>query len=383
MSALVWLSYSSLLVLGLLDNVRGPFFPEILSELQLNGSAGSLFFAVTSMMAFLGSWSCQFILKKRDSMFLMWVAGFNFAVGYIAIALSHDFFIVLAACALFGLAFGIWNVGQNLLIVEGCAPEFRRRAFNGLHSMYGLAALLAPIVASGFRWVGFDWRQSFLALSVFPLWLGIWSFAWRDKTRAHSEESPAQPFTPAERRLGWVLALILAGYLWGELSVTTRFVLWLRTDLGFSPDRANFYQSAFFAGLLGGRLILSFVPLKGISNWSLMILSSGVSALLLYLGLLSSPLWILLSGFTMSPFFPVLMDQINLMFGKKSAQALGVVIGSGSLSVVVMHVVIGGVTDWMGLTLALKICAFVQLASCAGVLWLKQQNPRHQNETPH
>ncbi len=373
MSALVWMAYVSLLVLGLVDNIRGPFFPEILAELNLTGTVGSLFFAVTSLMAFVGSWSCQFILRSRNSMFIMWFAGFIFHLGFVAVALAQGLFLLLLACAFFGWAFGAWNVGQNLLVVEGAQDHLRRRLLNGLHSMYGAAALLAPILASMFRWFGFDWRDTFLFLSVLPLLMGLWSFRWRGETHARVTSATALRLTPEEWRRCLALALVLSAYLWGELSVTTRLTLWLRTDLDFSPDRANFYQSMFFAGLLGGRIALSFIALQAVSNWVLLSLSGGLSALFFHLGLSVSPEWILVAGVTMAPFFPVAMDQVNEMFGAKSAQALGFVIGFGSLSLVVMHLAVGALTDWAGLTRALQLCAFAQLAACAGVLWLRRQ----------
>jgi hypothetical protein len=45
------------MTLGLIDNARGPFFPEILKDLELNGTYGSTFFATTSLLAFVGSLS--------------------------------------------------------------------------------------------------------------------------------------------------------------------------------------------------------------------------------------------------------------------------------------------------------------------------------------
>lgn len=374
MSALVFLAYMSLLVLGLVDNIRGPFFPEILNELQLTGSTGSLFFAVTSLMAFVGSWSSHFILRKLDSLFLMWISSLIFSLGFIAVANASGLVLLILACALFGLAFGGLNVAQNLMVVEGTSFRLRRRLLNGLHSMYGFAALVAPLSATMFRWLGFNWRQTFMILAILPFLLAVWAFTWRNKKHRHEKPEPAKSLSPIEWRLCLGLALVLSSYLWGELSVGTRMVLWLRQDLGFAPDQANFYQAAFFAGLLFGRVVLSFVHFPGVSNWWLLSTSTGLSGLLYLCGLAFDPRLVIFSGFTMAPFFPVLMDQVNELFRKKSAQAMGIVIGAGSLSMVFMHVVIGALTDWIGLTRALEVCAIAQLLACAGLLWLQRQS---------
>ena len=59
----------------------------------------------------------------------------------------------------------------------------------------------------------------------------------------------------------------------------------------------------------------------------------------------------------MAPFYPVLMDEVARHFGRKGAQAMGFIIGSGSGSVVLMHILIGQVNAAWGLTTALAMCA--------------------------
>jgi FHS family glucose/mannose:H+ symporter-like MFS transporter len=371
--ALILLAYISLLVSGIVDNIRGPLFPDIINEFSLSGSTGSLFFAVTSLMMIAGGWSAHHILCRRDALFLTWLSSFVFAIGMTLIGLAGGLISLLVGGALVGWSFSSWTVVQNLMVVQNAPPEFRRRFLNGLHSMFGIGALLAPLLASAFRSLGMDWRRSFLILALAPFTFGVWAFLWRSRDRDRRGEEKPRGVSRGEWPTLFALGLILSGYLWGELSVTTRFVLWLRQDNGFAPDRANFYQTFFFTGLLAGRLALSFIHLPGISSWRILLMSAASSGLLYMIGLQVSPKLVLVAGLTMAPFFPVLMDLTNELLREKSSQALAFVVAFSSLAVVFMHVTVGIVSDHFGLTRALQLCAFAQLLACAEIVWLRRR----------
>lgn len=353
MSALIGLAYLSLLVLSLLDNIRGPFFPEVLSDLHLNGSLGSMFFATTSLFAFIGSWSSHRLLQQRSSLFLMGLASVIAAAGFAAISVSVQLPLLLLSCALFGWGYGAINLAQNLMVYESAPVHLRRRLFSGLHGMYGLAALLAPLIASLFRSFGFSWRQCFAVLALLPALLFLVSL--RFKSPRPAVEQVRVAMTRLEWRHCLLFALMMAGYLWGEVSISTRLVLWSRSALGYSPNAADLLLSGFFLTLLAGRIVFTFVHFSKIDNWRILQGSAALAAVTYLLALLHSPLWMVVVGLCMAPFFPVAMEQISTSFHAKSAQALGFILGFGSLSIVVMHLVLGVLSDAYGVGQALMV----------------------------
>jgi FHS family glucose/mannose:H+ symporter-like MFS transporter len=366
--ALIWLAYVGLLVFGLLDNIRGPFFPDILNELHLNGTLGSTFFATTSLLAFCGSWLAPRVAHRYSSLYLLNAATLGVGLGFAAIALSPRLGWLLPSCAFFGLGYGALNLAQNLVVAEVAPLHLRRRIFSGLHAMYGLAALLAPLTASASRWMGMSWRDCFLCLAVLPIVLATIGLKFRAPVRDHHSQALQN-----KRLVGreWLLcigfSLMLALYLWGEISVGTRLVLWLRTERSFSPDAADFYLSGFFLTLLAGRLLFGFLHFERLSNWTILCASAGLSAVSYLMGLWLSPLWFVLVGFTMAPFYPIAMEQVATSFQAKSARALGFVLGFGSFSVVILHLSLGWCTDRFGLSRALYLgpgalaCIFLAL----------------------
>ncbi len=355
MPALIALAYLSLLALGLMDNMRGPFFPEIIADLQLNATEAASFYGITSLSAFFGSFMSHRLMKGRDVLNVMTLISVVFTLGYAGVSQSHEYIFLLAFCAIFGWAYGFLNVLQNVLVSEAAPKSKRRRLLNGLQGMYGLAAFLAPVMATVMRDVGFTWRMTFLLLAALPLIVAAMSW-WKRGVHLYAHDAPpAERLNSKEWRLCAAMAVVMSVYLWGELSASTRLVLWLRTERGFAPDAADFQLGIFFLGMLTGRLTFSFLSFEKLNNWTILMLSAVLSSVIYLAGLHYSPWLLALSGLAFAPFFPVMMDEAAMSFRNKAPQALGVIIGVGNLSIMSMHMAVGVLTASFGLTAALHV----------------------------
>lgn len=364
MPALIVLAYLSLLTLGLLDNVRGPFLFEIQRDLDLSGTGGSAFFAASSLLAFVGSWYSHRLLRGRDPLRVLAFASVVMTIGFAAVSRSMNFALLLVSAGVFGWAYGTLNALQNVIVSEAAPVASRRRYLGGLQGMYGLAAWLAPMTATSLRLAGLDWRTIFLALAALPVFVAVPAWYFRGRVQTHAPE--VLPLNKAERLACAGFAALLAIYLWGELSISTRLVLWLRTRHEFSAEAADSQLALFFVLMLAGRLFLALVHLKIISNWLILMVSVLASSVLYFLGLKVSPYFVAYCGLTLAPFFPVILDQIATTFGAKSSRAMGVIIGVGNLSIVAMHLSVGALTDLFNLSAALIVGpAALLIAGCA------------------
>jgi MFS family permease len=357
---LVVLAYVSLLALSLIDASRGPYYPDILQDLQVNATRGSLFFAVVSLTAFFGSWRSHGFVQRHSALRLLSWSSLMLGLGFAGIGLAPSEAIMLACCTLVGFSFGALNLAQAVLIFESTTDtKKRRRLYNGLHAMYGAAALGAPLLASFTREVGLTWRHAFAAMACLPVVVSFGSFFLRPQGSKMRSTEPAAPLNRSEWKWCLFFALLVAFYLWGELSLSTRVVLWLRRDRGYSPETADLYLAGFFASMLAGRIVFSSMSFHSISNGTLLSVSAALGSVLYFAGLTYDPRLVIVAGLAMAPFYPVVMDQVARHFNRKSSQALGFVIGSGSLAVVLMHIAVGYISDQAGLTVALQVCAGV------------------------
>lgn len=341
------------MTLGLIDNARGPFFPEILHDLGLTGTLGGAFYATSSLFAFLGSMLSHRLLQARSTFGLMLITSLFFGIGFALVSQASNFLYLIAACAFFGWTFGILNVTQNILVCEASSPRARRQFLSGLHAVYGVSALLAPLICTVLRSNDFNWRQSFMVLSVPPILLvlcGLWIKSPKPLRPTHEVRIKGR-----EWRMIAGMSLTMACYLWGELSASTRLVLWLRTERGFDPVQADYLLAGFFLALLSGRLLFTFHSFPKLNNWLILCASSALGGVMYLCALHVSPWFSVISALFMSPFYPVIMDECSHAFGNKTSQALSWIIGVGSLSLVLMHMTIGVVGDIWGVTAALHL----------------------------
>lgn len=365
------MSYVSLLLLGLMDNIRGPFYPDVLKDLSLSSTKGSLFFAMASFAALGGNVLGSFLLLKVTAHGLMNYSVMGLGAGFLLIGKSTTFPLLMLSCVFFGIHFGMLNVSQNVVVQRNASPLYRRRIFNGLHAMYGLAALLAPIFATGFFKLGWSWPESFgvvgsLAFIVGGFFLAkAWKWGQAAPQNAQELRSKKEIFSPVKAML---LASSLAFYMVSELSLSTRVVLWTREVFAFSVEHANFYMALFCGGLFITRLTLTFVSLSRFSNVSILVTSGLVSIVFYVTGLLVHPFWAVLSGLSMGPFFPVVLDEMSRRFGLKASQVIGWGITVGSMGIVAMHFTLGVLTDHFGVDHALWLGPVSMLLALTALL---------------
>lgn len=383
---LIGAAYASLFALGLADNARGPLFPEILQDLKLGDAAGSWMFGVTSAGVIAGSVFLRPLLRYVTPRQLLQASLIGLGLGLIGLGFSPGLPLLLGASLVMGIALGGLALGQNLLVQEGTPLAYQRRAFGGLHSMYGVASLLAPLaVALGTR-VGLDWREVlfWLALPCGLIALGT-QFSGDGLPALPAEPEPepdeAQPAgdspraellkpAPAENAAELPPAL-LRGRLWtiaamtgccvvAELLLSTRIPLLLRRS-GVPRETADLYLSAFFACLLLGRLVVTFVPMRGISNRKLLAGSTLASLGLFALGLVVEPRLLPLAALTLAPCFPVATALLAEEHPLLMERGMSLLMAVTSFLLVVAHGGVGLLSEALTLRHALWLgpCALV------------------------
>ncbi|MBX2986897.1 MAG: MFS transporter [Bdellovibrionaceae bacterium] len=359
LSAASWcviLAYLSLFAYGLGDNIRGPLYPEILRAYELSNTAGSWVFGLSSLAGVLGSLASHAFFRRWDRVrtlnFSLVVMAFSLA----GMGLAPDFFWMLAACAGFGFSMGLISVCQNALASVG-APEHRRRQIlGGLHSMYGLASLLAPmLVAVLVPWTG-SWRSPFLMAAAVTALLAVWTL-WKlprepEETLHKGSHRSARGGPPPRRAEQLWVSVILSCYVVAEILIGTRLALYLRRESGADLESSSLAVTMFFVGLLAGRLLMAVLP--GTGSLRRILAGSLIGSIsLLILGLQGWTWGLILSGLAMAPFYPVVVAFIAQQIPRHIDSTMSWALTLQSFMVVVMHVLVGWLTDEHGIHAAL------------------------------
>lgn len=359
-------SYAALAAMGLVDNTRGPLFGDILKELELSDSLGSPMFAVASLGVAIGSLLTGRLARAIGSVRAMQAALLGISAGFVMIALTPDLTILVVGSLVFGVGFGGTAVCQNVMIEESCPPELRRRGFAGLHATYGIASLSSPLAVVLLTRSGADWRAAFLVVAIVPAAVALSAFAVQRPPRRKALQ--AKGSAPTRRLDLALIALATGGCVVAEIGLATRLPLLLERE-AWTPDRAKVWLSLFFFGMLVGRLVVTILPLRGISNRALLALCSASGGIVFLVGLSSAPAVLPLVGLCVGPFFPVAMDLLTEEFPDGLESAIGIVMASLSVLLVCAHTAIGLLSDEFGLRAALLIGPAGLLASLLLLAW--------------
>lgn len=372
----VALAYSSLFLLGLADNLRGPLYPDVMKDLQLSDAQGAWLWAVASGFGFVGAVMAPAWMNRAGLHgTLKWALSLMVA-GQLTMALSPHLSIALLGSLFFGMSIGLLGVVQNLLVLQAGPAHLIQKLQAGLHSNYAGASLLAPLFLAGLAFWIPGWRFGYAGGALLSL-IGL-VFIWRQKSASieghHHARTKHQDPGKFQKFYAYWVGGVLALYVVMEIMVSSRLALFLRREAQFDFQSASLATTLFFVGLLSGRVVFIFWR-PSFSLKLQMLASLTGSLLLMVLALYGDPRWLILSGFTMAPFYPLAMSYLGSEFPKHMGQATAAAVALNGVCVVLMHLGVGGLTESMGIVDALKIgpvTAVVAIVMLAIDPWIKK-----------
>lgn len=335
---LISFSYICLFFLGFIDNSRGPIYPALLKYFNVSTNIGSLIFVLSSLGNFLTSLLAPKIVARfsllNPSRFGL--CCFSVAALLMGIAPGNNWGLgmVFISSLLFGIGIGIHGVTLNLIVTYNSNISNRRKIFSGLHSMYGLASLLAPFIISVAFSFNLSWKDYFLFICAFLVFIIVLSFhknLYETKDKNFIKEPKTKPLLSKTIPAG----ILLSFYVCSEVILSSRLALYLQSAKGLSEVSSLKFVSAFFLFLLIGRLFFAFINLK-VSSKYLLSLSCLFSLIFIFLGVVYQPVFLSFTGLSMSFFFPAAMDYLGDYFEPSELDAgfsFSMVFVGGSLTV--------------------------------------------------
>lgn len=355
---MVWpfiiISYFALFVFGISENIRGPLFPEILKHFAVNDSAGSLIFALSNISGLVASQSCRYILRRYDRLLVLRAGALGLFCSMWGLALSQHFEVFLVFCVGFGFSMGVIGLIPNVLVPLGSTPQRKQQMLSGLHTMYGLASLLAPVIAATAEIISGSWRTTFMLTSLAPFILTGYTFH-KSHVNLHTK-APTPPKTAKVITRTLLpklhLALMLSFAVALELMISTRLALYMQREQGASMELASYYVSGFFISMMAGRFLFTVVRFKTATS-NLLMLSIIGSGAAIVAGLYLHPAFLALTGFAIAPFYPLAISWISSEFPEDLDAVVSYMMTLDALMLIFMQVSIGKLTDLYGIHNAL------------------------------
>lgn len=378
------LSYSSLFVFGLTDNLRGPLFPEILKNFAVSDVLGSWMFALGSISGFLASYGCHFLLKRYDRLTVLQSGAISLIFSMWGMALSPVFSLFLFFSFFFGLSLGVIGLVPNILVALGSSSKRKQQMLSGLHTMYGLASLLAPLLAAAVEHFTGNWRWAFGAGSLAPISLLAYTFHSSHKdlhTKANS--SPENHHANKNNLKPQIFLAVMLGFAVAtEIMVSSRLALYMQRTLNYSMQSSSLYVTFFFIFMMMGRLLFSMVHFRR-SPQSLLTVSLALTGVFILCGVYVHPLFLAATGFSISPFYPLTISWVSSEFPDDLDRAVAYTMAADSVMLILMHLVIGKITDSFGIHQAMLFGLSLVIASLVMVNSFDVLFKRRKHHHPH
>lgn len=359
----ILLAYFSLFCSGLMDNIRGPAYPDILTCFGVTMSVGSLFFAVASFTGLpvivFGRLWIAYVGEVRGQLISILLMG----IGFLGVGLSgylyNGYTEFIISAAVFGAGLGATSFTTNVLIAMGTNEGNRRRFFSGLHSMYGLASVIAPTMYALAIENSIGWQKVFIFLAATPLLIIIFFCRTKNLPRTRGV---AQKVSRIPLKSTTILGLMMGFYAASEIAISSRLVLFIERTMSISVADATIYLSAFFALLLAGRFLFFAIPFPwSTKKW--MYASAIVSLACSVAGVLWSPVFLPVCGLTMSIYFPLGMDEISKRFEGRADEVISFVMAYVNIALIFMHWGIGALADHVGVKFAMLLSPALLVAT--------------------
>ena len=294
-----------------------------------------------------------------------------FTAGLSGLALAAGLPALLCAGVLIGLGNGSIDIAANTLIVD-LNRDRLAAALNYLHVLFGVGALMGPIVV-GFalaRLIPYSWV--FCAGAAASSLVAI-ALAITPAIQVRVPTTPGDGFLPIlARPLIWAIGGVLFLYVGGEMGIGAWLFLYLRTAAALGATVASWGVSLYWLGLIAGRMVGGRLAHR-IAPREFTMLAAALSAAGL-IGLIVAPIWHLLAaamvfliGFGYGPIFPNMIAIGAARFPSQVGRMSSIVIAGGALGGVFVPWIMGRAmavaTPRSSMEFALGVTALMALLS--------------------
>jgi len=369
------LAYSCLLMVGINSGWIGPFLPQISQTAHLPIERAGLIVSASAAGYFMSVLIAGEINQQLSAQKILVGAMALFTAGLAGLAVAPGLAGLLCAGFLIGLANGGIDVGANALIAE-LNRERLASALNYLHVLFGVGALLGPLIVSAafasrvpYWWV---FGGGALACAAIAFRLGV-----SPAVEVRTAPAPGNGFMPMlSRPLIWAISGVMFLYCGSELGIGAWLFLYLRTAGALSPLLASSGVSLYWLGLVcgrafGGRLghrtaLPQFTMLASVlSAAALVILIAAPAAG----GLAASAVFLI--GFGYGPVFPNMIAVGAARFPAEVGRMTSIVVADGSLGGIIAPWIMGHAIADVSARASMEVALAATIAMAALALSLR------------
>ena len=378
----IGISFFAFILIGMNDGAVGVLLPGMQTTYHVGKDTLSLLFLAGTLGYLTASFNNGLLLNKLGNRRFLLLGTLLMGLGFTLLSSRPPFLLLLVGIVPIGFGGAMLDAGLNSYIAS--LPE-NTALLNYLHAIYGMGALLGPLVASGFLALGLVWN------SVYFVWIGVAmlvllgiGFAFSSRAKAAPKEEPVTEgnvlFLALRQHVVWLAALFLLFYVGTEVSLGSWSFSLLTQTRGGSILFSGWIVSGYWVGLTMGRLLLGKVGQRIGNRRLIEVCLSGVVVGMLLMWampqLLVAALALFLTGFSLGPIFPTTIALMSeTLQSRILSTAIGFLASLGSMGGALLPWIAGNLAQHFGLWTLLPY--IIALTAIMLLLWVTMQRNIH------
>ncbi|MBY0755599.1 MFS transporter [Clostridium sardiniense] len=303
---------------------------------------------------YVGGALCEKIGQKK--LFLIGLLGA--ALTNLIQAWSPNFTIFIIAFAAIQAFLGLMSIAANTIIpviwITGQAI-----AMNLTHFAYGVGLSASQKLSGVLMTDGFGWRKIYIGSAIITFIVLIaFLFVKLPVVKMDKKDDKISLFVILQDKLVWFFFIGLGFYIIAEQGTGRWLPTYIKSNYAnVTESKIASYVSIFFLLLTIGRLVGGFIVEKIGTMRSVKIFSL-IGGCLFIIGLISGEVGLYIvsiAGFFFSIMFPTVVVIISNTFKKSTAYTTGIIIALASIVNTVMNLLVGVVSDSVGIKYAMFI----------------------------
>jgi MFS family permease len=356
---------------GMLCGIWVSRTPALAERFGLSDGSVGIAILVWGIGAIIAMQGLRGVMARAGSGAVLRVAAPLTAASMMLIALAPDWPLLLVAVAVFGMTFGLTDIGMN---AQGSAVErsYRRPVMNAMHAGWCAGAISGGLLGALTASAGLSFGQTLFGggLVVLPATLAI--------GRTYLPDGPASSATGTRRvRLPLVVYLVgglaFAAFMM-EGSIADWSGLYLSRELGAGEAIGALGYPLFEAAMLTGRLVgdrlRTRLGTRRLMTYAGLSTAAAVSVVVLAPAAGVALFGFLLTGLAICTVIPTTISVAGTIAPGRSAGAVAQVGAMGYGGLVLGPVVIGFLSDVSSLRVGLGVAAVLGLVIAAGARYV-------------
>lgn len=341
-----------MLIFGIVMTTLGAILPSIIEKFDIDKiNAGSLM----SLMSFgilTGSLVFGPIVDRYGYKTLLVICASLILIGLEGIAFSRTLSLLRLSVLIIGLGGGVINGGTNVLIAD-ISEEQRSANLSILGVFFGLGAIGIPfLLGILLKHLSFEIIIAGVGMFVlFPIGLFI---VLRFPVPKQSQGFPLKQGLSLIKELSLILLGFILFFESGmEITVGSWITTFLKEELTIDMNRAVFFLSFYWLGMVCARIVLGFL-LKKIAPTIVLIASIGIAmvgsvTMILAYNQVLTITGIVLIGIGFAAVFPVILGYVGDLFPALSGTAFSIVFVMALTGGMIVPFLTGLAADSVGL----------------------------------